>query len=133
MKSNTQAVSIEATASRVFDLVADPENLPRWAVGFARSVRRDGDRWIVITGSGEVGLEIRGDRATGTVDFHLEPAPGVEALAASRIIPRGTKSEFVFTQFQPPGMPDESFRASVEALGHELRVLKALAEVECPL
>jgi hypothetical protein len=133
MKANTQTISIAAQPSRVLDLVADPMNLPRWAVGFARSVRPDGDRWVVATGSGEIGLRIRVDRAAGTVDFHLEPAPGVEALAASRIIPRGTQSEFVFTQFQLPGLSDEAFQASVEALGHELKVLKALAEVECPL
>ena len=133
MKANTQTISIEAATSRVLELVADPTNLPRWAVGFARAVRRDGDRWIVSTGSGEIGLRIRADRAAGTVDFHLEPSPGVEALAASRVIPRGAQSEFVFTQFQSPGMPDEAFQASVDALGHELKVLKALAEVECPL
>jgi hypothetical protein len=133
MRADTQAISIEAQPSRVLDLVADPMNLPRWAVGFARSVRPDGDRWIVSTGSGEIGLRLRVERAAGTVDFHLEPAPGVEALAASRVIPRGAKSEFVFTQFQSPGLPDEAFQASVEALGHELKVLKALAEVECPL
>jgi hypothetical protein len=133
MKANTQTISIEAAASRVLELIADPMNLPRWAVGFARAVRRDGDRWIVLTGGGEIGLRIRADRAAGTVDFHLEPAPGVEALAASRVIPRGAQSEFVFTQFQSPGMPDEAFQASVDALGHELKVLKALAEVQCPL
>lgn len=132
MKANTQAVSIEAAPSRVLDLVADPENLPRWAVGFARGIRRDGDRWIVSTGDGEVGLRIQTDRAAGTVDFHLEPAPGLEALAASRVIPRGMNSEYVFTQFQSPGMPDDTFQASIKALGHELKVLKALAEVQCP-
>lgn len=133
MKANTQTISIEAAPSRVLELIADPMNLPRWAVGFARSVRLDGDRWIVLTGSGEIGLRMNVDRAAGTIDFRLEPAPGVEALAASRVIPRGAQSEFVFTQFQSPGMPDEAFQASVEALGHELKVLKALAEVECPL
>jgi hypothetical protein len=133
MKADTQAISIEAPPSHVWGLVADPLNLPRWAVGFARAVRRHGDRWVVTTASGEMGLRIQADREAGTVDFHLEPAPGIEALAASRVIPRGMKSELVFTQFQSPGMPDDAFRASIEALGHELKVLKALAEVECPL
>jgi hypothetical protein len=133
MRADTQSISIEATPSRVLDLVADAQNLPRWAVGFARAVRRQGEDWIVATGQGEVALRIRADRAAGTVDFLLSPAPGVEALAASRVVPRGQASEFVFTQFQAPGMPDEAFRASVEALRHELVVLKALAEVACPL
>src|SRR5688572_6911008 len=73
MKADTQAISIKAVPSRVLDLVADPLNLPRWAVGFARAVRRDGDRWMVTTAGGEVGLRIQADRAAGTVDFHIEP------------------------------------------------------------
>jgi hypothetical protein len=133
MRADTQTISIEAAPSRVLDLIADPMNLPRWAVGFARSVRPDGDHWIVSTGAGKIGLRMRVDRSVGTVDFHLEPAPGLDVLAASRVIPRGAQSEFVFTQFQSPGLPDEAFQASVEALGHELKVLKALAEVACPL
>jgi len=133
MLADTQSISIEAPPAQVLDLVADPRNLPRWAVGFARAVRQDGARWIVSTGSGEVALQVRADAAAGTVDFHISPAPGVEALAASRVVPRGGASEFVFTQFQSPGMPDEAFRKSVAAVRHELKVLKALAEVECPL
>ena len=133
MRSNTQSISIEAAPRKVLDLVADARNLPRWAVGFARSVRQEGERWIVATGTGELALRIRADERSGVVDFVMEPAPGVEAVAASRVVPRGPASEYVFTQFQAPGMPDEAFQKSVEALGHELRVLKALAEVECPL
>jgi hypothetical protein len=67
------------------------------------------------------------------VDFRLEIAPGLEGLAATRVVPRGTGSEVVFTQFQPSGMPDEVFAKNVGAVSHELRVLKAVLEVECPL
>jgi hypothetical protein len=30
-------------------------------------------------------------------------------------------------------MPDEVFEKNIEAVGHELAVLKALLEIECPL
>ena len=60
-------------------------------------------------------------------------APGIEVLAASRVVPRGTASEYVFTQFQAPGIPDDVFVKNVRALTHELTVLRALMEVECPL
>jgi hypothetical protein len=133
MRADTQSISIEAPPSKVLDLIADPQNLPRWAVGFARAVRREGDRWIVTTAGGEMPVRIHADPASGAVDFLMTVAPGVEALAASRVVPRGAASEYVFTQFQAPGMPDDAFRASVEALAHELKVLKALAEVQCPL
>jgi hypothetical protein len=133
MRADTQTVSIDSPAAKVARFLADPANLPRWAVGFAKSVRRDGARWYVRTGAGEMAVRVAANEATGVVDFVVSPAPGVEALAASRVLPRGAGCEYAFTQFQAPGMSDEAFGQSVAALSHELRVLKALMEVECPL
>src|SRR5262245_20590511 len=133
MRSDTRAVSIDAPPAKVVGFLRNPENLPRWAVGFAKSVRRDESGWHVQTNSGEVGVTIDADDRTGVVDFHMRPVPGVEILAASRVIPRGTGSEYTFTQFQSPGMPDEAFSQSIKALEHEFKVLRAILEVECPL
>jgi hypothetical protein len=134
MRADTRTVSIEADPARLVDFLADAHNLPRWAVGFAKAVRPDGDHgWVVETGGGDMPLRIDVDRARGVVDFLMAPAPGVEARAASRVVPRGAGSEYVFTQFQAPGMDDEAFARSVQTLAHELVVLKALMEVECPL
>jgi hypothetical protein len=133
MKADTKSISIDAEPAKVVRFLADPENLPRWAIGFAKGVRTEAGRWFVTTATGEVGLRIVADHVQGMVDFWISPAPGVEALAASRVIPRGSGSEYTFTQFQNPGMPDDAFRQSVKALEHELTVLKAVLEVECPL
>lgn len=133
MRSDTRAISIEASPDKVLCFLADPNNLPRWAIGFAKAVREEQGRWVVTTGAGEVGLRIVADGRTGVVDFWMSPKPGIEMLAASRVIPRGAASEYTFTQFQVPGMTDETFKQSVKALTHELSVLKALLEVECPL
>jgi hypothetical protein len=133
MKADTQSISIDAEPAKVVQFLANPENLPRWAVGFAKAVRSEAGRWFVRTGAGEVGLRIATVESQGVVDFWISPAPGIEALAASRVIPRGDRSEYTFTQFQMPGMPDDVFRQSVKALEHELTVLKAVLEVECPL
>lgn len=133
MRADTKTVSIDAPAADVVRLLSDPANLPRWAVGFARSVRREDGRWIVRTASGELPVRIESDERTGVVDFVMSPKPGVEVRAASRVVARGAACEYIFTQFQTPGMPDEAFLQSVRALEHELQVLKALAEVGCPL
>jgi uncharacterized membrane protein len=132
--SNTQAVTIDASADELFDFLADPENLPRWAVGFCRSIRRDTDRWVVATAQGEVAIRYVTDRALGVIDFLLSPAPGVEAAAFSRVIPNGGGAEYVFTQFQAPGVPDEVFAGQVAALTEELHILQRLvrARAACP-
>jgi hypothetical protein len=133
MKADTKTISICAQRERVVDFLSDPTTLPRWAVGFAKSVRRDGGRWIVTTGSGDVDIRIVAEPKLGVVDFFISPAPGVEGLATSRVVPAGDGVEYVFTQFQAPGMPDDVFAKNVRALARELTVLKALLEIECPL
>ena len=132
MRADTQTISIDALPDTVVDFLGDPQNLPRWAVGFAKSVTRDGDRWIVSTAGGDVPIRIVADRRLGVVDFHLSLGPGKEAVAASRVVPRGAGAEYVFTQFQEVDMPDDVFAKNVRALAHELTVLKALLEIECP-
>jgi hypothetical protein len=133
MRADTKTISIQAKSDKVMAFLTDPENLPRWAVGFAKSVRPDGDRWIVTTGGGEMGIRIVAERSLGVLDFYMSPAPGIEGMAASRVVPAGDGVEYVFTQFQAPGMPDDVFAKNVGALTHELTVLKALLEIECPL
>jgi hypothetical protein len=133
MRADTQAISIDAAPLKVIHFLANGANLPRWAVGFAKSAAPDGDGWLVTTGTGPTRVRIESDARAGVVDFRLEIAPGLEGLAATRVVPRDTGSEVVFTQFQPSGMPDEVFAKNVGAVSHELRVLKAVLEVECPL
>jgi len=133
MRADTKTVSIEVTPAGVFDFLRDPRNLPRWAVGFAKAVRHGRDGWIVETAAGEMPIRIDADPRSGAVDFVMTPAPGVEVRAVSRVAPRGGASEYIFTQFQAPGMSDDVFARSIQTLAHELTVLKALMEVECPL
>ena len=134
MRADTQTVIIGASAEDVRAFVADPQNLPRWAIGFAKGIGRDEDGgWIVHTASGPIPVDVRTDAALGTVDFVMRPAPGAEAIAYSRAVDSGQGCAYSFTQVQAPGMPDDVFDAQVEALRHELVALKALLEVQCPL
>ncbi|HEX6049919.1 MAG TPA: SRPBCC family protein [Gemmatimonadaceae bacterium] len=129
LRTDTQTATLAAPPHDVFEFVADPENLPRWAVGFCRSIRRDetsADHWVVTTGTGDIIVRYVTDRAAGVIDFHLSLAPGFESVAYSRVVPNADGAEYIFTQLQPPGMPDEVFEAQVEALREELIVLQAL-------
>ncbi len=133
MRSNTQSISINARPSDVLAFVGNGENLPRWAIGFAKSVRPAQGGWIVTTGQGDVPTSIAVNEVTGTVDFRMKPTGGVEATAYARVVPNGDGSEFLFTQMQQPDVPDQLFEQSVAAVGHELVALMALVEVRCPL
>jgi hypothetical protein len=132
MRADTKTISIEAEPGKVFRFVSDPAQLPRWAVGFAKAVRRDADGWLVVTSSREIPVRVRADPASGVVDFVMRPEPGLEVTAWSRVLARGAGAEYVFTQVQPPGMPPDAFERSAAAVAHELAALKALLEVDCP-
>lgn len=137
LRAETRSISLEAPAGHVFDFVANPENLPRWAVGFCRAIRRGDerpDRWIATTAHGDVPIRYVTDATLGVIDFHFSPAPNVQAVACSRVVANGDGAEYVFTQFQSPGMPDAVFEAQVEALVEELQVLRGVirARGACP-
>ncbi len=135
MQADTQMITLPVTVEEAFALLAQPENLPRWAVGFARGIRREGDAWIVQTAQGEMPVHVVADAVQGTIDFHMSVAPGLEAVAYSRVVPNDTGAEYVFTQFQLPGMADETFAAQRAALAEELAILPILfrAQAACPV
>jgi len=134
MRSETRCIDIAASPAAVHAYVSDLARLPDWAIGFAHATRRDEDGWIVTTASGEeVPIGVRADRELGVVDFVMRPQPGVEQVAPSRVLAHADRSVYVFTVLQAPDMPDDMLAAQAQALEHELQVLKARLETQCPL
>src|ERR671928_1537091 len=109
MRTHTASIAIAAAPAAVLDVVSDLDQLPRWAVGFARAVEHGPEGSVVTTGSGDrVPVEIRADRATGTVDFDVAGVP-----AYTRAVAAGDQTVYTFTMLQPPGMPDDAFDAQI--------------------
>jgi hypothetical protein len=133
MKSDTKTITVERDYETVYAFVVNPENLPIWAKGFARSIRRAGEAWLIETPHGEqLNLRYITDAKFGIVDFYISPAPGVEFVVPSRVVPNGTGAEYIFTQFQLASMPDTVFEGQVRTLTQELAILKNTLEVACP-
>lgn len=106
MRADTQTISIDTAPDQVQRYLGGGQNLPRWAVGFAKAVRPATDGgWVVETGAGEMGLRIDVDARAGTIDFWMTPAPGVLVLAASRVIPRGNGSDTSSPSSRAPACP----------------------------
>jgi hypothetical protein len=132
-RSDTQTISIDAPVSAVIDLITDPVEFPRWAAGFARSVRTDGDDWLVDTGDAEVRLHVRVSHHLGTVDYLLADAlPGVEIGAFSRVIPNGRGCEFIFTQFLAENIREPDLEDLQAVVAIELQTVRALSERMTP-
>ena len=132
MKSNTHSITIDRDPEHVFHFVAEPRNLPRWASTFAPRIEPAGDdQWVVSSPAGEVLIRFEADEERYMVDFHMKPVvptPGIDGLAASRVVPNGAGAEYVFTMFQFVGMPEEVWQGQLEELPRELARLKQAVE-----
>ncbi len=124
----TRAVSIAAPAGKVFELVADPMSMTRYAPGFARSMRPDGGGWIVETARGTLRLERRLDPGAGTADFQLTAADGRANMVFTRTVPVGAGSELVFTLQLPGSAPDDAVASQGPILEEELAHFKTICE-----
>jgi hypothetical protein len=134
MRTHTTSIEIDASPANAFEFVADGGNLPRWAIGFAKAIEPDGGHWLVTLASGDrLSMRIDCDPASGVVDYVMLPAPGAEAPAHTRVMPRAGGTLYAFSMHQSPDISDEVFDAQVAELERELTVLKAHLETACPL
>jgi hypothetical protein len=127
MRTATVTTIVRAPRTRVFEYMADIENLPEWATEFARELRRDGDDYKVRNGLGEFFFTIDADAATGVIDMYAGPTKDALAVFPTRVVelPDGSAA-YSFTMFQGPGMPDELFEAQHASLQRELANLERI-------
>ncbi len=126
LRAETRTVSINAPPGSVFELVADPRSLPRWAPAFARGVRPDGDDWVIDTGEGDLRITVRVSREHGTVDLLVAKNP--DRGAFSRVVPNGGGSEYLFTLFFPDGTDEIAIARQMAIVEGELQAVRTLCE-----
>jgi uncharacterized protein YndB with AHSA1/START domain len=125
-RAETRSISISAPPEAVLRVLADPDNLPRWAPAFARAVRIEDGQLLVDTGQGELAIHLAVSRPQGTVDLVSAAAPGRGAF--SRVIPNGEGSEYLFTLFFAPGTDEATVQAQMVIVAEELAAVRALCE-----
>jgi hypothetical protein len=129
MTNRTVTTVLEAPRDEVFDYLSKIENLPRWATEFARELKREGDRFKVVNGLGELYFDVEADRRTGVIDMYAGPTLDELALFPTRVVELpGDRSAFTFTMFQAPGMPDELFESQYRSLLRELENVRREVE-----
>jgi len=128
LRSKTLSVSIERPPAEVYRFVSNPENLPKWATAFCRSVGKSEGEWIVETPDGPMRIRFVGQNELGVLDHYVSPAPGVEILNPMRVVSNGSGSEVLFTLFQLPDMSGERFAEDVRLVERDLQTLKSVLE-----
>ena len=121
--SQTRSITISAPPESVLEVVGDARRLPTWAPDFARSVRPDGEHWVI---NDDATIDVRVDRAARTVD--IVSAENPRRGAFSRVLPNGDGSEYLFTLFFPPGTDDSAVARQMTIVEAELGRVRALCE-----
>ena len=129
-RCRTLSVSIDRPPKQVYAFVRTAENLPQWASGLGKSVRKSGAGWILETDSGPLGLHFVADNDLGVLDHVVTLAPGVEVLNPMRVVPNGSGSEVSFTLFELPGMTADQFEKDAATVERDLRTLKRVLEAQ---
>ena len=128
-RSRHISISIDQPAADVYDFVADPLNLPRWAAGLAGStVEPDGDRWFTESPLGRVTFTFAPPNDFGVADHDVTLPSGEIVHNPLRVMSDDDECEVVFTLRQREGMTDEEFEQDAEAVFSDLQTLKSVLE-----
>ena len=123
------SIHIRRSPGDVYEYASNPENLPYWASGLARSaVSKDGDTWVVQAPFGRVKIRFAGKNAFGVMDHDVELETGMIVHNPMRVVPNGDGSEFIFTLFRRPGMSNEQFAEDKLAVERDLETLRDILE-----
>lgn len=128
--SATKTVQIARPAAESYAFIADPQNMPRWAIHNVTGIRKlDGDRWEMDTPRGKATLIPRYDPRTGILDHaFIDAGEGVWNVTG-RVVPvTPSESVYIMTLPKPDRMPAEAFEAGMRLMDDELAALKACIE-----
>lgn len=124
LKSKTLSISINCNPEKIYKFVSNPENLPKWAKTFCRSIKKSNGKWVIETAQGPVGIRLVKKNVFRVLDHYISPSAGVEILVPMRVVPNGPGSEVIFTVFQQPDMSNENFKKDIALVKKDLKNLK---------
>lgn len=128
LESRTLSVTIACPPQKVYEFVSNPENLPRWAAGLCKLVRKSDAGWVVETPRGPMQIRFAEKNDLGVLDHYVTTAQGVEIYVPMRVVPNGSGSEVIFTLFKTPGISDKQFAEDAGMVEWDLKTLKNILE-----
>jgi hypothetical protein len=123
------SIYIDRAPGDVYAFASNPENLPRWAAGLARSdVKREAGAWVADSPFGRVKIRFPEPNAFRVMDHDVELDSSMAVHNPMRVVPNGGGSEFMFTLMRRPEMSDAQFAEDARAVRQDLQALKELLE-----
>ncbi|NKY52444.1 SRPBCC family protein [Nocardia vermiculata] len=127
---NSRHVSrvIAASPEAVYEFASNPDNLPKWAAGLAKTeVVREGDTLFVDSPMGKVAVRFVPRNEYGVIDHDVTLPSGTIVTNPVRILAHPEGAEIVFTIRQIE-LTDEEFDRDTGMVEADLERLKGLVE-----
>ncbi|GAA3098211.1 SRPBCC family protein [Streptomyces rectiviolaceus] len=123
------SVRIDRTAEDVYAFASDPMNMPAWAHGLGRSIKKIDGQWVAESSPmGRVVVTFVPRNELGVLDHDVTLPSGETVYNPLRVISDGTGCEVVFTLRQQPGTSDADFERDAGMVAADLDRLRQLTE-----
>lgn len=121
-------ISINCSASKVYEFASNPANLPRWATGLSGSINNINGEWIAESPMGRIKIKFADKNKFGILDHEVTLSSGEKIYNPMRVFPNNDGSELVFTLYHRPDMSDKMFEDDAKLVKRDLEKLKNLLE-----
>lgn len=130
LSSHVVIVSIRRSFSEVYEFLADPMNITRWAsVPESNIEPLGGNDWSVELPSGPTTIRFSPRNPFGVLDYQIfQPGEEPTFTIPVRLVRNREGTDFQLTIFRREGMTDEEFRSEAEWTESDLQRLKTLLE-----
>jgi hypothetical protein len=128
--SSVIKVAIARPYDEVYDFLADPANLARWATTPGGDIRALGDgAWLAEVPSGQAIMRFSPRNVFGVLDYDSQRRGSAEReRVPARLYPNGEGAELVVLWMRRPGDTEERFDSDVTWVTSDLERLKSLLE-----
>ncbi len=125
MLVDSKSLIVNTSAENLFSFLAKEENLPKWAIHFCKSIRKEGEDYIIDTPHGEMFYKVDADAKSGIVDMKSGPLKDQMLTFPARVspLPDGT-SIFNLTCIMMEDMSEEDLEGLQHAFNEEFDALK---------
>lgn len=121
-----QHVHIQCSYEMAWAYLNEPMNQKEWGVHFYEDIRKEGDTYIAKLPFGELPMTLSSHVKTGSISLRFGEG---ETIPSWLIKSSGDSCLYVFTLFQPAGMPDLVWKQQgIPNMEEELQVLKNILE-----
>jgi hypothetical protein len=121
-------VSIRRSPEDVYAFVANGENIPRWAAGLGKEIRREGEEWVAEGPLGSVRIRFVARNDLGVVDHDVVVPTGATVHNPMRVVPNADGSSVIFTLLRLPGVTAQKFDEDARTVEKDLETLRTILE-----